>query len=790
MASRKDRADAKSIKAPGPRRKSGIRNRRRVSIRVRGTVQGVGFRPFVYRIALRHNIAGWVLNDTLGVLVEAEGKTIDVSHFLEALKKEAPSISQIESIETKERILTGERRFSILKSKTCEGKEPVLPPDISTCKDCLQEIFHPGNRRFGYAFTNCTNCGPRYTIVEDTPYDRPRTSMRVFRMCQHCQEEYDSPEDRRFHAQPNACEVCGPRLMLMDRNRRPVRSDDELIRTVKLLKKGAIIAIKGLGGFHLACDAKSDSAVEKLRRRKERPYKPFAVMSQDTATVRKYAEVSELEREMLESCASPIVLLRRKPGRIISEMVAPGISDIGVMLPYTPLHHLLVKDNFVALVMTSGNLTDEPTIAANEVAFEKLSHIADYFLTHNRDILIQNDDSIVKVLAGEPVVMRRARGFVPQPIRLPGIAEDLPDILAVGAEEKGTVCFVKGGRAFLSQHLGDLKNRESIISFENTIGHVERLLKVDPKIIAHDLHPSYSSTRYALRRKGVQTVAIQHHFAHIAACLAENGVQEEVIGLSFDGVGLGTDGRSWGGEFFIADLTGFERVGHLKYTCLPGADAAAKEPYRMAIAYLVDAFGREALPLAQELLPDVGRKADMVFQMIEKQVNCPMTSSVGRLFDAAASLAGQCLVNTYEGQAPMELESLAWNEPEHKDDCYPYEIRQETDMSIVDVSPMIRSIVKDAKEGKGKSYIARRFHDTIARCAFEMCLRLRETQHLNGVALSGGVFQNKYLTEKLVSLLEQGGFAVYRHKLVPPNDGCISLGQAAVAAYRCAKQGK
>ncbi len=759
-------------------------------------MQGVGFRPFVYRIARRQNLAGWVLNDTLGVLIEVEGDRGDVSMFLDVLEQDAPPLARIESVETQDLPLGGEEGFRILKSATCEGKEPVIPPDIATCEDCLREIFDPADRRFGYAFTNCTNCGPRYTIVKDTPYDRPRTSMSVFKMCKLCQKEYDSPEDRRFHAQPNACAACGPSLTLTDSRRTAVACDDPLRKTIELLKSGAVVAIKGLGGFHLACDATSDAAVGRLRKRKKRPYKPFAVMSQDTGSVSQYAYVSDLEREVLESYASPIVLLRKfskappfKAG-IISDLVAPNISDLGVMLPYTPLHHLLVRNNFLALVMTSGNLTDEPTIAANEVAFEKLSHIADNFLIHNREILIQNDDSIVKVIASEPVVMRRARGYVLEPLKLPGVGRDVPDILAVGAEEKGTVCFLKRGRAFMSQHLGDLKNRESILSFEKTATHIRRLLKVKPRIVAHDLHPMYSSTRYALRQSGAATIAVQHHYAHIAACLAENGVSKKVIGVSFDGVGLGTDDRTWGGEFFTADLTGFQRVGHLKYAYLPGGDAAAKEPYRMAISYLQAAFGKEAETPAHRLLKGIEKeKIDFVIRMIEKQINSPLTSSTGRLFDAAAALVGQCQINTYEGQAPMELESLVWSGRRHEQ-SYPYRIGNENDMMVVDVSPMIRRIVQDVGNGKTKPYVACKFHNTVAKYALEVCERIKKSRGLSSVALSGGVFQNKYLTERLVSLLEGKGFHVYKHKVVPPNDGSISLGQAAVAAYHHMKSGR
>jgi hydrogenase maturation protein HypF len=759
----------------------------RLRIRVRGIVQGVGFRPFVYRIARKYSISGSVANDTLGVLIEAEGEKENISHFLAALTRDAPPLAKIESVKTEEIRSLAEKRFSIVKSSVSEDKEALIPPDISTCGDCLREIFDSADRRFAYPFTNCTNCGPRYTIVRDIPYDRPRTSMSEFKMCRLCQEEYDSPEDRRFHAQPNACAVCGPHLALTDNKRSPVRCADPIQKVVELLKNGATVALRGIGGFHLACDATSDDAVRKLRMRKQRPRKPFAIMSQDIATVSQYAFVSDAEREVLESFASPIVLLRKKEASCISGEVAPGIAELGVMLPYTPLHHLILRNNFPALVMTSGNLQDEPTIASNEEAFEKLSGIADYFLMHNREILIQNDDSIVKFIGGEPVVMRRARGYVPQMIQLPFGAADSPDILAVGAEEKGTVCFVKGGRAFLSQHLGDLKNKESVLSFENTVRHLERILAVKPRLIAHDFHPVYASTRFAARQRNVERVPVQHHFAHIASCLAENGVNEQVIGVSFDGVGLGADGNSWGGEFLIADFSGFERAGHLEYVCLPGSDAAAKEPYRMALSYLQSAFGEDAPRLAHQVLTGVLKeKIEFIFELIMKRINSPLTSSVGRLFDAVASLIGLCQINTYEGQAPMELESLIYAEVSHNESC-PYNVRERDGMLTVDFSPAVRSIVADLDEKKSRSYIACKFHNTVAQFAVEVCKRIRSSRRINKVALSGGVFQNKYLSEKLTSLLVKEGFTVYGHKDVPPNDGGISLGQAAVAAYRYRK---
>ncbi|MFH1421284.1 MAG: carbamoyltransferase HypF, partial [Planctomycetota bacterium] len=770
MASGKDKRVAQKLN-----KKSSNSNMRRAAIRVCGIVQGVGFRPFVYRIAHKYKITGNVRNDTLGVFIEAQGKESDITHFVTALEKEYPPLSLIESIEIEDIHPIKEHAFTILKSAKCKTKETLIPPDIATCNDCLNEIFDRVNRRFFYPFTNCTNCGPRYTIIKDLPYDRPITSMSIFKMCAACRKEYDSPDDRRFHAQPNACAVCGPHLTLTSNKNVKVDCRDAVSKTNTLLKKGAIFAIKGLGGFHLACDAANEKAVAKLRKRKNRLYKPFAVMSQDIESVLKYAFVSDKERELLQSYRCPIVLLRKKPKSPLSEQIAPHISEIGVMLPYTPLHHLVIKNNFTALVMTSGNISDEPTIASNEKALEKLAHIADYFLFHNRDILIQNDDSIVKVMNNTPVILRRARGYVPEPIKIPAPATKHPDILAVGAEEKNTVCFVRHGQAFLSQHLGDLKNKESVESFENTTKHLERILQIKLKIIAHDLHPLYSNSKSATSLSNVTLVPAQHHFAHIAACLAENMINEKVIGISFDGLGLGTDGKIWGGEFLIADLSDFQRVAHLKYLPLPGADAASKETYRVAVSYLNHAFGDKAPEIALKLLKEKKRNIEMIFNLINRKINSPLSSSMGRLFDAVGALIGICTVNTYEGQAPMELESLIYTEPLHNE-SYPFTIETESEMLIIDTAPMICKLVNDVEKKISTAHISGKFHNTVAQFTLAVCEKMRSIYNLNKTALSGGVFQNKYLTEKLISLLEKNDFIVYTHKLVPPNDGGLSLG--------------
>lgn len=752
-------------------------------IRIKGSVQGVGFRPFVYRIARRAGLAGFVLNDTLGVLVEVEGHIHKLHEFLRMLASEAPPASRIESTETTVTEPSGRKDFRISDSRVLDERRPVIPPDLATCPDCVQEIFDPEDRRYGYPFTNCTNCGPRFTIVRNIPYDRPLTSMDEFAMCPECLAEYGDPEDRRFHAQPNACAKCGPSLELLDSKREKIKCTDPLAETVRMLHDGKVVAIKGLGGFHLACDAANPEAILTLRERKNRPFKPLALMCPDVDAARLFARVSEKEEELLTHYSSPIVLLEKRERGTLEE-VAPGLGEVGIMLPYTPLHHLLTRDNFPALVMTSGNLSDEPTIAANERAYEKLSRVADYYLVHDREILIQNDDSIVKLFGDIPVVMRRARGFVPEPFDLELPGGDAPEVLAVGPEEKATVCFLRGEMAIMSQHLGDLRNLESVESFERTTEHLEEMLDLAPKILAHDLHPDFWSTRYAGKRDAQLKVPVQHHFAHVVACMVENRRTDKVLGVAFDGFGLGDDGAAWGGEFLECTLSGYARKAAIDYFPLPGGDAASKEPWRTACALLHRAYGKEGSKIAREVIKNVDTlKIDNLFKILEKGVGMVNTSSAGRLFDAFAALAGVCSFNTYEGQAPMEFEALLLG-VEDSDKAYPFELKDINDMLRIDFTPAVGVVVDDVRAGVEAGCVSMKFHNMLAESILDVVKRLAGSDSPRTVALTGGCFQNRYLALRTRALLAQSGFDVIMHSLLPPGDVCVSLGQAVYARMK------
>ncbi len=742
---------------------------------IEGIVQGVGFRPFVYQAAERIGVSGWVLNDSRGVIVEAEGEAGKLAEFLRVLREEHPPLASISRFEEEEIPPVGERGFVIRQSRALATRSAQISPDTFVCDDCLRELFDPADRRHRYPFINCTNCGPRYTIVTDIPYDRPKTTMAAFPMCPQCQTEYDDPSSRRFHAQPNACPDCGPRLTLLDARGELVPAEDPVARTAELLRQGKIVAVKGLGGYHLAVDACNDAAVAELRRRKARDEKPFALMSYGLDQVEPYARVDETESRLLQGVERPIVLLRHRVPSPISTLVAPRNRYFGVMLPYTPLHYLLLKDQFLALVMTSANLSDEPIAFEDGEARQRLSKIADYFLVHNRRIHTRTDDSIARVMAGRALLLRRSRGYVPRGVFLPGAQ---PSVLALGAELKSTICFTQDDRAFLSQHIGDLKNLEVFKSFERTIGHCEAILELKPSIVAHDLHPDYYSSRYAEQLSGVRKAAVQHHHAHLASCLAENGVEDEVIGVIFDGIGFGADGHIWGGEFLVGGFSGYRRVGHFQYLPMPGGDAATKEPFRMALSLLYHAYGKDlpAVPLVEAI---GARDLGLYLQMIEKRINSPLTSSCGRLFDAVAALAGLRERVSYEGQAALELEMAITGEGgEHS---YPFAIRREEGGWIVDPAPLIRAVVEDLQRGTTAARLSSGFHNALAEMIVDVCARVREDAGLNAVALSGGVFQNRYLTERALALLEKAGFAVYTHSLVPSNDGGLALGQAVIA---------
>jgi hydrogenase maturation protein HypF len=761
----------------------------RKQIRVRGIVQGVGFRPFVYNLAQSLGLAGFVLNSSAGVIIEIEGPEPALHRFVETLRSSPPPLAQIDEFAVADLDSRGETGFSIHASYSEEGEFALVPPDLGTCDDCWRDFSDPQNRRFGYAFTNCTNCGPRYTIIQDIPYDRPMTTMSAFRMCEPCEAEYHDPANRRFHAQPNACPRCGPTLVFAksgstvspDSFRVGVSSRAAINEARQKLREGNIVAVKGLGGFLLACDARNDAAVRELRRRKRRSDKPFALMARDVVAVESFCAVSDPDRTALLSPRRPIVILPRTSDSPISREMAPGNNTIGVMLPYTPLHYLLFSDSpdepptFTALVMTSGNLSEEPIVTGNDEAQERLGGIADWFLFHNRDIYMRVDDSVVRTFIGESRVLRRSRGYVPQPVDL-GI--DLHEILACGAELKNTFCLTKGRYAMVSQHIGDMENYETLLFFQETLANLKKLFRVEPQAVAYDLHPRYLSSRFAQESPIAKKIGVQHHHAHIASCMAENHLRDKVIGVAFDGTGYGTDGQIWGGEFLVADLEGFERRAHLRYVPLPGGDAAIRKPWRSALAHLRATFGSRPLPEALSFLRAVPEKEVAVVEsMLARNVNTIQTSSCGRLFDAVASLIGLRHEVNFEGQAAIELEAAALPGVE---DRYPVYI-EDGDPARLDMRPTIEGIVRDVAAEKPASHISACFHNTLAEAIVEVCARIAKTEGLQRVCLSGGTFQNLYLLARTVKGLRRSGLEVFLHSLVPANDGGISLGQAVIA---------
>ncbi len=761
----------------------------RTRIIVRGMVQGVGFRPFIYRLANDHELKGWVFNSTEGVVIEVEGPTKRLEEFISDITLKAPPLAVIERVETSLLPPVGYQSFIIQASQEQEDKFVLVSPDICICPDCLREISDPFNRRYRYPFTNCTNCGPRFTIIKDIPYDRPKTTMAAFQMCPSCEEEYYNPSDRRFHAQPNACSTCGPRVWLVNEGTTSdsLTEGEEAITMARyLLSRGTIVAVKGLGGFHLACDATNSVAISLLRKHKCRVNKPFAIMSLDCQAVERYCHVSDAERQLLESPQRPIVLLRRKSGSPISALVTPHNSYLGVMLPYTPLHYLLLEKRggepeTLALVMTSGNMSEEPIDIGNEEASEHLRTLADVFLLHDRDIYVRCDDTVTRVFEGKEAIIRRSRGYAPFPVRL---NFEMRQVLACGAELKNTFCITRGTYAFLSQHIGDMENIETLSSFESGIEHLKRLFKVSPEVIAYDLHPEYLSTKYAHELRGngqlssgVQFVPVQHHHAHIASCLAENGVQEPVIGVAFDGTGYGEDGQIWGGEFLVCDFQHFERRAHLKYVVLPGGEAAIRKPYRMAISYLyhLPTALTGGLTLLNRIDP---LELAIVRRQIERRINSPLTSSCGRLFDAVSSLLAICDVITYEGQAAIELEMLA---DESFKDGYHWPLPKGRFPIVIDPEPILCDIIHDLNAGVPIAIISAKFHTAVAEMVSEVCCLIRERDGVSSVALSGGVFQNVYLLKRTLSHLRRRGFTLYIHHQVPCNDGGIALGQAVIA---------
>jgi hydrogenase maturation protein HypF len=726
------------------------------------------------------------------VLIELEGPEPPITDFLKELQDHPPPLARLTAVEVEAVAVLGETEFNISPSGGGQ-RTALVSPDMAICPDCLRELFDPADRRFRYPFINCTNCGPRYSIILDIPYDRPKTTMRTFTQCPRCQAEYDNPADRRFHAQPNACPACGPQLSLHDAKGRPVTGGDP-VRTVReALLAGRIVAIKGLTGFHLAADARSDEAVGQLRRRKGRDQKALAMMAASVEAVARRAVIGQMERDLLESRERPIVLVRQRPDHDLSALVAPRSEYFGFMLPYAPLHYLIFENDFPPMIMTSGNLSEEPICREDDEAVRRLAGIADLYLMHNRPIHTVCDDSVTTIQRGRPLVLRRGRGYAPRPLDLP-ITSPHP-ILAVGAELKNAVCLVRGRQAFMSQHIGDLKNALAATYFEATIHKITRLMEVAPEIIAHDLHPGYLSTRYARQRAGdglerLRLIGVQHHHAHIAGVMAENGLDGEVIGLAMDGTGYGTDGTVWGGEVLRVSAANFERLGHLSYVALPGGDAAVEHPVRIAWSYLVQAFGPEeaARHLVGRLAATAEKDRWFWTEMIAKRLHAPPACGLGRLFDAVSVLADVCDDSSYEGQAAIELEAAAAGAP---DDAEPYDFdiveaggTDEPQGWVIDALPIIRGVVADIEAGRSRREVSARFHATVAALLLAAARRARIQTGLSRIALAGGCFANDRLMRRLAPALEADGLAVYVHHEVSPGDGGVALGQAYVAAAK------
>jgi hydrogenase maturation protein HypF len=755
----------------------------RSQIQVKGIVQGVGFRPFVFSLAKERALKGKVFNNATGVLIEVEGEAGAIEAFVDEIKFRSPPLSIVESVERSDLpSATDYQDFRIEDSSASGAKLIPISADMATCDDCLRELLDSRDRRYRYPFINCTNCGPRFTIIEDVPYDRANTTMRDFEMCAECRAEYSDPANRRFHAEPTCCAVCGPKLVLsLDFTGQKI---DPLAAARQLLRDGKIVAIKGLGGYHLACDALDKNAVETLRKRKHREDKPFALMAASVEVVKKYCVVSKSEAALLNDVRRPIVLLERRADGILPEEIAPRMKTLGFMLPYTPLHHLLLEGSETPLVMTSGNVSDEPICYRDIEAGERLKNIADHYLLHDRRIHIRTDDSVVRINPStgseKPMVLRRSRGFAPAPIRT-NFKFTRP-ILACGAELKNTFCLARDHHAFLSHHIGDLENLETLRSFTGGIEHFKQLFDIDPEVIAYDLHPEYLSTKYAHSCEDIQTrIGVQHHHAHIASCMADNRVEGEVIGVAMDGLGFGADGKLWGGEFLVADLKDAERVFHLDYIPMPGGAKAIREPWRLAVSYLYRVYGDGFLQLDLPLVRDLKNGDWNTFRrMIETGTNSPETSSMGRLFDAISALLNIRNTVNYEGQAAIELEALAGHNITRG---YEFEIGNN---GVIKAEALIRKAVDDLVSGAPAAEISAKFHLAVAHLIVKVARQIKDERNIDRVALSGGVFQNMFLLEKTVNLLRADGFEVFTHSRVPTNDGGISLGQAAIANARIA----
>ncbi len=757
-------------------------NRRK--IQVKGIVQGVGFRPFIYKIALENKLFGWVFNDSDGVTIEVEGNQEQLDKFISEISSKKPPLAVVNEViilSEDENIANKYSKFEITESHSKENRQTLIAPDNNVCEDCLNELFNKDDRRFGYPFINCTNCGPRYSIIENIPYDRKYTTMKDFKMCEQCNSEYTDPLNRRFHAQPNACWKCGPMLNLQDNSGKEIKVENIITESVKLLKEGKILAIKGIGGFHLVADPLNNEAVKNLRIRKKRKYKPFALMSGSIEDIKTYSDLSVEDEEILSSKERPIVLVKKNINNDLPDDISPRNRYFGVMLAYTPLHYLLLKDNFKSLIFTSGNVSDEPIVFKNEDAIKYLGTIADYILTNNRDIYIRNDDSIVSnINKGDEVITqisRRARGFVPKPI---STNKKYPSGLALGAELKNTVTLNRGSDFFISQHIGDLKNQKIYDSHKLIIEHLKSILEVEPEFIVSDMHPGFLNTRYAIEQKELPVIQVQHHHAHMASCMFENGLDEKVIGVIYDGVGYGLDGNSWGGEFLVGGYERFERAGHFNYFKLLGGDKAVKEPYRIALSLLFDIYGAEFRNLDFPILKNKDSESiEILYKMYQNDINTHLTSSIGRIFDAVSALIGVREFIEYEGQAAIELEQEI-NPNKLVSDTFSTKFIEDKEDLIVDTQFLFKEMCQYLLKGNDRHLLSSLFHNTVANISVDVCNKIREKTGVNKVVLSGGVFQNKYLIERSINNLTRNSFEVFVHKDVPTNDGGISLGQLII----------
>jgi hydrogenase maturation protein HypF len=751
-------------------------SRARLRLVVNGRVQGVGFRPSIYRFATENNLAGYVQNTRLGVVIEIEGQAEAIHEFGESLLSRSPPLARIDSVDVSVVPEQQDAEFVIAPSAEAGTPETVFPVDTAQCDDCRREMLDPADRRNRYPFINCTNCGPRFTIITGLPYDRPMTTMKAFEMCEFCLSQYTDPTDRRFHAEPISCPDCGPHLTLIDEDFNELRGDP-IDTACKLLAEGKVLAVKGLGGYHLACLADDSVVVDKLRTRKGRPAKPFALMFRSMEVIEEHCLVDETERRLLCSPESPIVLLRRKE-RKLPETVAPRNGYIGAFLPYTPIHHLLLED-FEVLIMTSANFTDEPLISAEDELETLLGRIADAAIIHDRSIAHKCDDSIFFAPAGHAVPLRRARGFVPDPVRLPFETDRC--VLALGGHEKGTFAISRGDKAFISPHLGDLGDIRSQTNYREELGQFLEILGLEADAVVHDLHPDYFTTRLAEELGCPLSIAVQHHHAHAVSVMAEYALEEPVIAVSFDGTGYGSDGKLWGGEFLLASYAGFERLAHLAYVPLPGGEAAVREPWRMALVHLYNHVGDDAPAIETGGRPLFGHlPAGRVLALASRSINAPLTSSMGRLFDAVAFILGCGEKISYEAQAAIALEALAL-EGGDAEAAYKFDLRGEVTIEI-DPAPVIAGILQDLEDGVEQAHIAAAFHHSVAQMTAELCTLLSRRYNCKSVVISGGVFQNRLLCESLLRRAPNIPARIYMHEIVPPNDGGVSLGQLQAGA--------